>query len=125
MRPVLQNRRWGLLDSDLEIQYFTQRLVSYRQCERITAAHLNSYFLNPMLDASCSNLWLNASYCVQPVSDIKTYPGYGGATTATLPEFTAGPKTSLTPNEDPVAAPDQIIVPMANDTRVDCWRYVE
>ncbi|KAJ8110046.1 hypothetical protein OPT61_g7001 [Boeremia exigua] len=82
------------------------------------------YFLNPVIDVSCSNLWLNTSYCVQPVGDITTYPGYGGSTTATLPPFTTGPKTSLPPNPDPVDAPDQIIIPMANDTRVDCWSYM-
>ncbi|OAL51442.1 hypothetical protein IQ07DRAFT_566073 [Pyrenochaeta sp. DS3sAY3a] len=82
------------------------------------------YFLNPMLDTGCTNLWLNASYCVQPVGDITTYPGYVGSTTATLPPFTAGPRISLTPEVNfPIADPDQIIIPMANDTRVDCWIY--
>ncbi|KAJ5024029.1 hypothetical protein J3E73DRAFT_259043 [Bipolaris maydis] len=87
-------------------------------------ADSSSYFLNPFIDVSCSNLWLNASYCVQPVGDITTYPGYGGSTTVTLPPFTAGPKTSLPPNPDPVDAPEQTIIPMANDTRVDCYTYM-
>lgn len=40
------------------------------------------YFLNPQINSmSCNNLLLRYSYCVQPVGDIKTYPGYAGQPT--------------------------------------------
>lgn len=76
-----------------------------------------------MLDGNCTNLWLNYTYCVQPVGDIATYPGYGAGPTATLPPFTAGPQTSLPwTDPDPTPAPGNIIIPLANDTRVDCFK---
>lgn len=34
------------------------------------------YFLNPGVDKTCSNLWLNGAYCVQAVGNIATYPNY-------------------------------------------------
>lgn len=36
------------------------------------------YFLNPEINSTnCDNLLLGESYCVAPVGDISTYPGYG------------------------------------------------
>jgi hypothetical protein len=37
----------------------------------------NFYFLNPMINSTCGNLWLNTYYCVEAVGNIATYPGYG------------------------------------------------
>ncbi|KAF7533180.1 hypothetical protein G7054_g7329 [Neopestalotiopsis clavispora] len=31
------------------------------------------YFLNPIIDSTCSNLWLGTAYCVRPVGSIFTY----------------------------------------------------
>lgn len=40
------------------------------------------YFLNPEINANCTNLWANASYCIAPVGAITTYDGYYGSSTA-------------------------------------------
>jgi hypothetical protein len=43
------------------------------------------YFLNPDIDANCTNLWANSSCCIEPVGDISTYPGYyGNSTTSSI-----------------------------------------
>ncbi|KAJ5677917.1 uncharacterized protein N7477_003550 [Penicillium maclennaniae] len=55
----------------------------------ITLSDFN--FLNPEIDANCTNLWLDSSYCVQAVGDISTYSGYGGTTTTSMATFTADP----------------------------------
>lgn len=41
------------------------------------------YFLNPEIDANCTNLELGKAYCVAPVGTISTYSGYGGAVITT------------------------------------------
>jgi hypothetical protein len=49
-------------------------------------------FLDPKLNADCNNLWLDYSYCVAPVGETSTYPGYGGATsTSTITPETRTP----------------------------------
>ncbi|KAI1461530.1 hypothetical protein F4805DRAFT_453419 [Annulohypoxylon moriforme] len=55
-------------------------------CEIVTQIFgislLDFYFLNPEVNSTtCGNLLLDYSYCVQPVGDIATYPGYGGSPT--------------------------------------------
>ncbi|OQE13794.1 hypothetical protein PENFLA_c043G06933 [Penicillium flavigenum] len=55
----------------------------------ITLSDFN--FLNPEIDANCTNLWLGSSYCVQAVGDISTYSGYGGTTTTSMVSFTVNP----------------------------------
>ncbi|PIG86000.1 hypothetical protein AARAC_011340, partial [Aspergillus arachidicola] len=53
------------------------------ECSRITMqanppiSIADFYFLNPGVNATCGNLILGKSYCIQPVGDITTYPGYG------------------------------------------------
>lgn len=37
-------------------------------------------FLNPDINPNCTNLFAQESYCVEPVGDINSYPGYGGVT---------------------------------------------
>ncbi|KAF7936224.1 uncharacterized protein EAE98_002443 [Botrytis deweyae] len=43
------------------------------------------YFLNPMVNSTCGNLWTDTYYCVKAVGNIATYPGYGGTTTTKDP----------------------------------------
>lgn len=52
------------------------------------------YFLNPQVDASCSNLWLGYAYCVRAVGDIATYSGYPITVPATT--FTRPPTATET-----------------------------
>jgi hypothetical protein len=47
-------------------------LISVR--ERISLKDF--YFLNPEINANCTNLLRGVSYCVAPVGDISTYPAY-------------------------------------------------
>lgn len=37
-------------------------------------------FLNPEINSNCTNLFAQESYCVEPVGDINSYPGYDGVT---------------------------------------------
>ncbi|KAK8103188.1 hypothetical protein PG984_016334 [Apiospora sp. TS-2023a] len=43
------------------------------------------YFLNPVVDSNCTNLWANYSYCAKPVGSISDYPGYSGVSTDSDP----------------------------------------
>ncbi|KAG6005151.1 hypothetical protein E4U21_000405 [Claviceps maximensis] len=76
------------------------------------------YFLNPQVDISCGNLWAKTSYCVKPVGNVETYPGYtttAAATTFTRPETTT----------DFVPSPVQTVplLPRASGTISDCLIY--
>lgn len=77
------------------------------------------FFLNPGLDANCTNLWVNYEYCVEPVGSISTYPGYGGSTT--LPPITGMSKTALSPPTT-TSSSSALVIPIANGTRTDCWK---
>lgn len=84
-------------------------------------------FLNPMIWDNCTNLWLDTSYCVAPVGDITSYPGYPSSS----PTFTISPQASTPiPFFDPFAVDNStgeggdIIIPLAVDTRTDCWDYI-
>ncbi|RBQ71978.1 hypothetical protein FVER14953_01584 [Fusarium verticillioides] len=80
-------------------------------------------FLNSMIWPNCTNLWLRTSYCVAPVGDITDYPGYGPEED----EWTIEPQESTEIAEIPhigwlnVSRP---YVPLANNTREDCWEYL-
>ncbi|KAF7131457.1 hypothetical protein CNMCM5793_004682 [Aspergillus hiratsukae] len=78
-------------------------------CSMITVKYgitLNDfYFLNPEIDANCTNLWAGQSYCVQAVGDISQYPGYLTITptpTASIPYVT---NTSFAWSDLPTATP--------------------
>ncbi|KAF7853632.1 hypothetical protein EAF04_010623 [Stromatinia cepivora] len=43
------------------------------------------YFLNPMVNSTCGNLWTDTYYCVEAVGNIATYSGYGGTSTTKNP----------------------------------------
>lgn len=81
-------------------------------------------FLNPEVWENCTNLWLDANYCVKPVGYISTYPGYGG--TPTTKPFVQTNATSLPDIGDILAnfTETQPIIPLANQTRVDCSSYI-
>ena len=87
------------------------------------------YFLNPEINANCTNLWANASYCVEAVGDITTYPGYYGNTTTTTIVFQTDP--SLTWTALPTAtAPSYSNVtaagyPVANGSLVGCFEMFQ
>lgn len=75
------------------------------------------YFLNPGVDDTCSNLWVDASYCVKPVGNIETYPGYP----VIMPEtsFTRPPISTVQPTEVPLPT----LLPFAPGTDEDCHLY--
>ncbi|KAF3898088.1 Carbohydrate-binding module family 50 protein [Trichophyton interdigitale] len=79
------------------------------------------YFLNPQVNHKCENLWLNYSYCVQPVGDIGTYTGYPISTpsvTFTRPSPTS---TSASPTRTEVWTP--VPSPLAPGTIEGCYLY--
>ncbi|KAG6168259.1 hypothetical protein E4U51_002407 [Claviceps purpurea] len=76
------------------------------------------YFLNPQINPTCSNLWAKTSYCVKPVGNVETYPGYtttAPATTFTRPAST----TDFVPS--PIETP--ALLPRAPGTIDGCFEY--
>ncbi|KAI8152690.1 hypothetical protein K4K49_003054 [Colletotrichum sp. SAR 10_70] len=89
------------------------------------------FFLNPSVDdPGCGNLWLNTSYCVQPVGDINTYPSYPYSTS---PPYTLTPPdyvTTTQPAIETVAPSETPVVehPLASGSRDEaggCREFVE
>ena len=79
-------------------------------------------FLNPEVNADCSNLVTWQDYCVQPVGDINTYPGHtASATTTSVASY--GPFSAL-PGSNRTAYPTfSSALPLASGTRADCNAY--
>ncbi|KAJ6093873.1 hypothetical protein N7467_002718 [Penicillium canescens] len=88
-------------------------------------------FLNPELDANCTNLYNNYSYCIQPVGNIETYPGYKGSATVapaassvfygTRFAWDSLPTPTSLTSWAPIVLPTT--APLANHTRKDCEEY--
>ncbi|KAI5198887.1 hypothetical protein E4T38_07283 [Aureobasidium subglaciale] len=109
-------------------------------CAHISVAKAISlddfYFLNPEINSNCTNLYLNYSYCVQPVGDISSYAGYGiGAVTSGVTEVsstkvtgtptafdTLPDATMATLNVEPTSG---YLFALANGTRGDCEEYTD
>ncbi|PCG89476.1 hypothetical protein PENOC_106380 [Penicillium occitanis (nom. inval.)] len=68
------------------------------------------YFLNPEIDANCTNLELDEAYCVAAVGDISTYSGYP-TTTPLFTVTTASFPTVDTSIPTPTSNPGYIYVP--------------
>ncbi|KAM3490965.1 hypothetical protein MY3957_005742 [Beauveria namnaoensis] len=85
-------------------------------CAKISVANSVSlddfYFLNPGVDKTCSNLWLNYAYCTQAVGDINTYPGYPVTVPSTT--FIRPAPTPTEPRQEKLLAPGTI---------QDCFKY--
>lgn len=79
-----------------------------------------SLFLNPEVGSNCTHLLLDYYYCVRPVGNISTYPGYGGAQTDDA-MWVELPMKSV-PRRDIMASyrASKPVIPMANGTRRDC-----
>ncbi|KAF6825036.1 LysM domain-containing protein [Colletotrichum musicola] len=85
-------------------------------------------FLNPAVNANCTNLFASESYCVAAVGDINTYsgrPGYGAAVTLNpstpfdgVPYTERPDATSDAPDSQLYTAP-----PRASGTRAECVHY--
>ena len=81
-------------------------------------------FLNPEVWTNCTNLLAEYYYCVEAVGYISTYLGYG--TTTTTSAFNQTSAIAL-PNVGDILAnytSTQPVIPIANDTRVDCYSYI-
>ncbi|KAI1158006.1 hypothetical protein F5B18DRAFT_668603 [Nemania serpens] len=86
--------------------------------------NLNDFlFLNPAVNVNCTNLFALESYCVAPVGDLITYPGYTGYVApnnaSTTSAWSSAPKATYTP---PVLNITDN-TPLANGTRSDCWSF--
>ncbi|KAL3441171.1 hypothetical protein BJX65DRAFT_314055 [Aspergillus insuetus] len=62
-------------------------------------------FLNPNVWENCTNLWLDYSYYVQAVG--------------TLPRPSTSIPWSAIPTRESL-----MVIPLANETRIDCWNYL-
>ncbi|KJZ69800.1 hypothetical protein HIM_10818 [Hirsutella minnesotensis 3608] len=93
------------------------------------------YFLNPEVNKrNCSNLLLGYSYCVQPVGDIGSYPGYGGIVNPCVNQIPlpascveTGSVSTVSRWEFPTAVPkraDPNALPLAAGTKKGCATYV-
>ncbi|CAP64831.1 uncharacterized protein PODANS_5_3800 [Podospora anserina S mat+] len=76
------------------------------------------YFLNPNLDKNCTNLWKDTAYCVKPVGNIVTYPGYKTSTATT--SFTR-PTPQPTASAAPIPIPT--LHPKAPGTVNECFLH--
>lgn len=79
-------------------------------------------FLSPMIWENCTNLWASTSYCTAPVGHISDYPGYSDDE----PVFAINPDpfTPLPCIDLWADAADAVFIPLANETRADCWDYL-
>ncbi|KAJ5426043.1 hypothetical protein N7465_001113 [Penicillium sp. CMV-2018d] len=111
-------------------QWYT--VVEGDQCGTVSMAQSISladfYFLNPEIDASCTNLQLGEAYCVQPVGSITSYPNYtiSGVLpiTVTPVSFSAVNTAIPTITRDPgyIYTPTALL-PTASGTIPDCYEY--
>ncbi|KAL4943095.1 hypothetical protein BDV06DRAFT_234966 [Aspergillus oleicola] len=82
------------------------------------------YFLNPEVDANCTNLWIGKAYCIAPVGTITSYFGYPvtmpfiSITSATFPSVTI---TMSTPTTGYVATSS--VMPTASGMLSNCTDY--
>ncbi|CAN9364447.1 unnamed protein product [Alternaria sp. RS040] len=91
---------------------------------RYAIAMADFVFLNPSINANCTNLLLDISYCVAPVGDINTYsgrPGYHTPGPSGLP-FT---KVTFTPTKPATTTSTPTQLSLATDTRDDCYQYFD
>ncbi|CAN9387616.1 unnamed protein product [Alternaria alternata] len=91
---------------------------------RYAIAMADFVFLNPSINANCTNLLLDISYCVAPVGDINTYsgrPGYHTPGPSGLP-FT---KVTFTPTKPATTTSTPTQLSLAIDTRDDCYQYFD
>ncbi|GKZ21588.1 hypothetical protein AbraCBS73388_007489 [Aspergillus brasiliensis] len=93
---------------------------------RFSLALSDFYFLNPEIDANCTNLELGEAYCVAPVGPLTTYSGYPVTTpfivitSATFPSVnTAIPTASSHPGYVATSS----LLPTASGTVADCTTY--
>ncbi|CDM37952.1 hypothetical protein DTO013E5_10197 [Penicillium roqueforti] len=102
------------------------------ECAKVSLAHSISltdfYFLNPEIDANCTNLLLDEAYCVKAVGSITSYANY--TVTGVLP-ITVTPVNFTNVNTDiPTATSDPgyvytgaALLPTASGTIPDCYDY--
>ncbi|GIC84370.1 uncharacterized protein Aud_000186 [Aspergillus udagawae] len=86
------------------------------------------YFLNPEIDAKCTNLELGEAYCVAPVGAITTYSGYtvtGGWATITVPTASFPSVNTAIPTStgDPGYLYVPVYLPTAPGTIEGCDKY--
>jgi hypothetical protein len=83
------------------------------------------YFLNPELNAGCTNLLLGIAYCVKAVGDISTYSGYPSSSQAY--SLTSMSFATTTSSLSGVAAKTTPVIslPTASGTLPDCAAFVD
>ncbi|KAF2716672.1 carbohydrate-binding module family 50 protein, partial [Polychaeton citri CBS 116435] len=81
-------------------------------------------FLNPSINANCTNLFANESYCVQPLGRLDNYPGHPGyvppSPSITSVPYASFPTATFVMPEIDVPTPS----PLAPGTRGGCTIYL-
>lgn len=101
-------------------------------CAKVSLANsisLNDfYFLNPEIDANCTNLALGEAYCVKAVGSITSYPNY--TVTGVLPITVAPVNFTYVNTVIPTATSDPgyeytgpALLPTASGTIPGCYEY--
>lgn len=84
------------------------------------------FFLNPEIDANCTNLLLGEAYCVAAVGSITTYSSYPVTTplfTVTSATFPSVDTSIPTTTSDPGYIYTPTYLPTAPGTLTDCAEY--
>lgn len=82
------------------------------------------YFLNPELNAECTNLLLGLAYCVKAVGQISTYSGYPSSSQAYSLTSISFSTTTSSLSAVPVRTTLLASLPTASGTSPDCKAYV-
>ncbi|RAH57731.1 LysM domain protein [Aspergillus piperis CBS 112811] len=100
-------------------------------CSAVSVANSISltdfYFLNPEIDANCTNLELGQAYCITAVGNIKTYSGYPTTTpwiTVPTASFSAVDTSIPIITSDPGFIYTPRYLPAAPGTISNCQSYV-
>jgi hypothetical protein len=96
--------------------------------EEFSISLQNFYFLNPEINANCTNLDLGIAYCVEPVGNVATYSGYSFTTASaayTVPLATFSSVNTAIPSAtgNPGYTATTSLLPTASGTLNGCNTY--
>ncbi|KAG9698248.1 Six-hairpin glycosidase, partial [Aureobasidium melanogenum] len=125
LHELIQNFRGGDHEYASKIAIALSSIPGYDT----SAISLDDFvFLNPAINANCTNLYAQESYCVRAVGDINTYSGKFGAITATATIASVDTPFADLPSATDittVTSATSSALPLANGTRQDCESYFD
>ena len=81
------------------------------------------YFLNPEINANCTNLLLGLAYCVQAVGNIVTYPAYSTSQYFSLTSASYSTETTTSTDYPVPTVTTEPQLPTASGTVANCSIY--